>query len=62
MVAIILPAPPPPWGLGQYVPSHFFQSMVMLPIKLKGITKCSNMVEIVQIILFLLNYSLKTSG
>ena len=37
---------PPPLTLGwsQKVKIHFFQNMVMLHIKLKGITKCSNMV------------------
>ena len=33
-----------PWGWGQYAEIQLFQNMVMLHVKLKGITKCSNMV------------------
>ena len=51
-VANILPAPPTPWGWGQQFKSLLFQNMVMLLIKSKGITKCSNMVEIVQVSFF----------
>ena len=35
---------PGPWGWGQKVKIELFQSMVMLHINLKGITKCSSMV------------------
>ena len=54
MVANILPKnplppipPTPPWIWGQKVEIQLFQNMVMLHIKLKGITKCSNMVAII---------------
>ena len=36
--------PPIPWGWGQYVKIQLFQNIVMLHIKLKRITKRSNMV------------------
>ena len=36
--------PSPPDPRGQKVLIHIFQNNVMLHIKLKGITKCSNMV------------------
>ena len=39
-----LPSPPPPrhWGLCQKVKIQFFQDMVMLHFKLKGITYAAN--------------------
>ena len=36
--------PPRPWGWGLYVKIQLFQNIVMLHIKLKRITKRSNMV------------------
>ena len=45
MVANILPVDPPPTlGMGLIGQNSIFQNMVMLHIKLNGITKCSNMV------------------